>query len=50
MMRLPYTGAGVLATALTLDKVMTKRWLSAHGLPTPPYQVFAAFEITGCRD
>ena len=41
MMRLPYTGAGVLATALTLDKVMTKRWLSAHGLPTPAYQVFA---------
>ena len=42
MMRLPYTGAGVLTTALTLDKAMTKRWMSAHGLPTPPYQVFTA--------
>jgi D-alanine-D-alanine ligase len=41
MMRLPYTGAGVLALALTLDKPMTKRWLSCHGLPTPPYQVLA---------
>jgi D-alanine-D-alanine ligase len=41
MLRLPYTGAGMLALALTLDKVMTKRWLACHGLPTPPYQVFA---------
>jgi D-alanine-D-alanine ligase len=40
MLRYPYTGAGVLALALTLDKVMTKRWLSFHGLPTPRFQVF----------
>ncbi len=40
MMRIPYTGSGVLALALTLDKPMTKRVLSFHGLPTPPFQVF----------
>jgi D-alanine-D-alanine ligase len=44
MLRLPYTGAGVLALALTLDKVMTKRWLSFHGIPTPPFQVFTTPE------
>jgi D-alanine-D-alanine ligase len=40
MMRVPYTGSGVLALALTLDKPMTKRVLTYHGLPTPEFQVF----------
>jgi D-alanine-D-alanine ligase len=40
MMRIPYTGSGVLTLALTLDKPMTKRVLAFHGLPTPAFQVF----------
>jgi D-alanine-D-alanine ligase len=40
MLRIPYTGSGVLTLALTLDKAMTKRVLSFHGLPTPAFQVF----------
>lgn len=40
MLRLPYTGAGVLALALALDKPMTKRVLWYHGLSTPPFQTF----------
>ena len=40
MLRLPYTGSGVLTMALSLDKPMTKRVLSHHNLPTPPFQVF----------
>ena len=40
MLRIPYTGAGVLPLALTLDKAMTKRVLLYHGLPTPPFQLF----------
>lgn len=40
MMRIPYTGSRVLTLALALDKPMTKRVLSYHGLPTPPFQVF----------
>jgi len=40
MLRLPYTGSSVLTMALTLDKPMTKRVLSHHSLPTPPFQVF----------
>lgn len=39
-LRIPYTGSGVLASALAMDKVMTKRlWLS-HGLATPRSRVF----------
>ncbi len=40
MLRIPYTGSQVLTLALTLDKPMTKRILTYHGLPTPPFQVF----------
>ena len=34
---IPYTGSGVLASALAMDKVMTKRIWLAEGLPTPRY-------------
>jgi D-alanine-D-alanine ligase len=40
MLRIPYTGSGVLTLALTLDKPMTKRVLAFHELPTPAFQVF----------
>jgi len=32
---LPYTGSGVLASALAMDKLRTKRMWKAEGLPTP---------------
>ncbi len=37
LLRIPYTGSGVLASALAMDKVMTKRVWLAEGLPTPRY-------------
>ncbi|MGB3713868.1 MAG: hypothetical protein WA996_05500 [Candidatus Promineifilaceae bacterium] len=40
MLRIPYTGSRVLTLALSLDKPMTKRVLTYHNLPTPPFQVF----------
>ncbi len=40
MLRIPYTGSQVLTLALALDKPMTKRVLTYHALPTPPFQVF----------
>lgn len=40
MLQIPYTGSKVLTLALSLDKPMTKRVLSYHDLPTPPFQVF----------
>ncbi len=39
---IPYTGSGVMASALAMDKWRTKMiWLSA-GLPTPGYRLLAA--------
>ncbi len=36
---LPYTGSGVLASALGMDKLRTKQIWSGVGLPTPPYHL-----------
>lgn len=44
LLRIPYTGSGVLALSVTLDKAMTKRVLAFHDLPTPPFQVFECAE------
>ncbi len=44
MLRIPYTGSKVLTLALALDKPMTKRILTYHDLPTPPFQVFERVE------
>jgi len=35
----PYTGSGVLSSALCMDKVMAKKIMEYEGIPTPPYQV-----------
>jgi D-alanine-D-alanine ligase len=34
---IPYTGSGVLASSLAMDKLRTKRLWAAEGLPTAPY-------------
>src|SRR5262245_23952090 len=36
---IPYTGSGVLASALAMDKLRTKRIWSAERRPTPKYEV-----------
>jgi len=36
---LPYTGSGVLASALAMDKLRTKQLWQANGLPTPPFEI-----------
>lgn len=38
---IPVTGSGVLASALTMDKLQTKRIWQACGLPTPAWRVAA---------
>lgn len=38
----PYTGSGVLASALAMDKVRAKLVWQASGLPTPPYELLRA--------
>jgi len=39
-LRVPYTGSGVLGSALTMDKIRTKQVWQAIGLPTPGYARF----------
>lgn len=38
-LRLPYTGSGVLASALAMDKLRSKQLWSGVGLPTPKFAV-----------
>jgi D-alanine-D-alanine ligase len=35
----PYTGSGVLASALAMDKLKAKEMFRLHNVPTPPYYV-----------
>ncbi len=37
VMQLPYTGSGVLASAIAMDKLRCKELLQGSGLPTPAY-------------
>jgi D-alanine-D-alanine ligase len=37
LMGIPYTGSGVMASSISIDKVTTKRIWLADGLPTPQY-------------
>jgi D-alanine-D-alanine ligase len=43
---IPYTGPGVMASALSMDKVMTKRVWLTYGLPTPRFKVIAVADAT----
>ena len=44
---LPYVGAGVLASAASMDKEVMKRLAKERGLPVVEYQVFSSRELTG---
>ena len=37
LLGIPYTGSGVMASSMAIDKVMTKRVLLAENLPTPHF-------------
>ncbi len=39
LLGIPYTGSGVLASALAMDKLKTKELFRLHNLPTPSYYV-----------
>mgnify|MGYP005631723709 FL=1 len=38
--KIPYTGAGVIGSALAYDKLKSKEILKFHGIPTANYEVF----------
>ena len=42
LLNLPYTGSGVLASALAIDKIVTKQVWISNGLATPEYEELTA--------
>jgi len=45
LMRIPYTGSGVLASALAMHKIMSKKFFHCEKIPTPRFEVFQREEI-----
>ena len=45
LLRIPYTGSGPMASAIAMDKVVTKELWRAAGLPTPNWQVLDAVQV-----
>ncbi|WP_353236525.1 D-alanine--D-alanine ligase [Diaphorobacter ruginosibacter] len=42
LLGIPYTGPGVMASSIAMDKIMTKRIWRAEGLPTPDWRLVAS--------
>ena len=49
LLQLPYTGSGVMASSICMDKVMTKRVWLAEGLPTPRWVRLAGADLQPAR-
>ena len=45
-LRIPYTGPGVMASSIAMDKVMTKRICLSAGVPTPKFAVLDAAQTS----
>jgi D-alanine-D-alanine ligase len=45
LMKIPYTGSGVLASALAMHKIMSKKFFLYESIPTPRFEVFQREEI-----
>lgn len=50
MLGIPYTGSGVLASALSMDKLKTKELLRLHNVPTPPYYTVSRSESARLKE
>ena len=55
LLGIPYTGSGVMASSMAIDKVMTKRVLLSENLPTPRYVLlrrgaFSASDVEAVAD
>lgn len=46
LLGIPYTGPGVMASAIAMDKIMTKRIWRFEGLPTPDWRLVASADET----
>ncbi len=45
--KIPYTGSGVIGSALAYDKLKSKEILKFHGIPTADYEIFYKIRKTG---
>ena len=45
MLGIPYTGSGVLASAITMDKAASKRIFQAEGISTPRSETFHRYDM-----
>jgi D-alanine-D-alanine ligase len=46
-MGIPYTGSGILASALAMDKIVSKKIFLFEGIPTPPYEAHSRTALKG---
>ena len=44
LLKIPYTGSGVMASSIAMDKIMTKRIWRFEGLPTPEWRMVSSAE------
>lgn len=49
VLRIPYTGPGIMASAIAMDKIMTKRIWEQKGIPTPKYEIIHTRDLRAGR-
>ena len=42
ILQIPYTGCGVMASSISMDKLMTKRIWTGSGMPTPAFEILTS--------
>jgi D-alanine-D-alanine ligase len=47
---IPYTGSGVLASAVAMDKEASKKIFRYHDIPVPPFRILHRSELPGSTD
>jgi D-alanine-D-alanine ligase len=50
VLRIPYTGSGVLASALAMDKLKSKELFRLYNVPTPPYYAIDKEHLASVED
>lgn len=50
MLGIPYTGSGVLQSALSMDKLKSKEVMRLHNVPTPPYYTVSRQQAESLQD
>lgn len=50
MLKVPYTGSGVLASALAINKIISKKIFKSHNISTPPFIYFSKYQYQKIKD